>query len=144
MHDPSGFAVGACAIDLVIVKYIWSKYKMLFKSYNHFHKKTTEGRTDSHCAYAESQPLYRLTFLRALQHLIKIYHVVQELWAFSLNDHRRTEERTDTLIIVHFYIGRVSGSCNNVIQCIMIPVRQARGIINTFSIQQNNRIITGL
>ena len=38
--------------------------------------------------------------------LNKIYHAAQELWAFSLTDHRRT------MIIVH-----ICGSCNILIVC---------------------------
>ena len=60
----------------------------------------------------------KVTSARALQHLIKIYHLPCGSRVMSIfTKWSQTDGRTHTLIIMHFYTDRVSGSCNNTTLC---------------------------
>ena len=92
---------------------IWSKYPMRFKSYEHFTKWPQQARR----MLSEHKTIKKvilhvnrygmLTYICMLN-VMKIYHVVQELWAFSLTDHGRADIQSD--------IVQTQGSCNYSLQ----------------------------
>ena len=70
---------------------------MGFKSCEHFHYPTTTGWTDAQQSHVHQKGLLRmpvvrrmLTYIR-MQNVIKLYHAVQKLRAFSLNGTGRTD-----------------------------------------------------
>ena len=67
---------------------IWSKHMVWFMSYEHFHM-TSTSQNDARQRLITILHTSGLTMFKwtRIQNLIQIYHVVQELWAISLNDH---------------------------------------------------------
>ena len=106
---------------------IWSKYTMRFKSYEHLHQQTTAGRNDAQQSLALQIRLSYMSVFRRFWHKYAEfeqtietieYHVVQEVWEFSLTVNGRTDGRTRTSIIVH-----TCGPCKNESHWVLIKIK---------------------
>ena len=72
---------------------------MWFKSDEHFYQLSTTVLTDAKQSTVDQKwllcmPNINMLTCMSIQNLIQLYYVVQELWAFSLTDHRRIESHS--------------------------------------------------